>query len=128
MALIDIELNQRFHSSLATQFKALGDPTRLRIFEFLRGCSVPVEVDDNGDVRPGSGPTVGEICCHISGVDRVTSAISFHLKELKNAGLIQCERRGKNLFYAVDAAAIEKLNSYFGQSTARALPADCCAQ
>ena len=35
------ELEQR-----AAMFKALGDPTRLRIFEFLRGCCGSIAVGD----------------------------------------------------------------------------------
>ena len=45
----------------AAMFKALGDPTRLHIFEFLRACCCPVAVDESGDVRPVVGPTVGEV-------------------------------------------------------------------
>ena len=52
---------------VAAMFKALGDPTRLHIFEFLRSCCCPVAVDDTGDVRPVIGPTVGEVCCQPKG-------------------------------------------------------------
>ena len=104
-------------TDMATVFKALGDPTRLRIFEFLRGCSGPVAVDDNGDVRPVVGETVGEICCQVTGRDEITSAISFHLKELRLAGLITVERRGKNMLYSIDEASVEALASYFGGKT-----------
>jgi ArsR family transcriptional regulator len=82
-------------------FKALGDPTRLRIFTFLRGCCCPVALDEEGDVRPVTGPTVGEVCCSITGIDHVTSTLSHHLKELREAGLICMERRGKNILCAV---------------------------
>ena len=44
---------------VAAMFKALGDPTRLHIFEFLRSCCCPVAVEESGDVRPVVGPTVG---------------------------------------------------------------------
>jgi ArsR family transcriptional regulator len=101
-------------SNFATMFKALGDPTRLRIFEFLRDCSGPVALDETGDVRPVDGPTVGEICCHITGEDRISSAISFHLKELRLAGLIHVERRGKNMICSINRDALEKLAGYLG--------------
>ena len=102
---------------IATIFKALGDPTRLRIFEFLRECGGPVAVDDNGDVRPVVGQTVGEICCRVTGRDEITSAISFHLKELRLAGLITVERRGKNMLYSVSREALEMLAEYFRASS-----------
>jgi ArsR family transcriptional regulator, arsenate/arsenite/antimonite-responsive transcriptional repressor len=99
---------------LATMFKALGDPTRLRIFEFLRACCCPVAVSENGDVRPVEGKTVGEICCHLTGEERVSSTISFHMKELRNARLIQMERRGKNIVCWVETDVLERLTAYFG--------------
>ncbi len=33
-------------------FRALGDPTRLRIFEFLRSCRSAVAIEETGLVRP----------------------------------------------------------------------------
>ena len=40
---------------IAAMFKALGDPTRLAIFGFLRDCCCPVAVEETGDVRPSTG-------------------------------------------------------------------------
>ena len=106
-------------TDLAAMFKALGDPTRLHIFDFLRSCCCPVAVEETGDVRPLSFPaegavTVGDICCHITGDEKVTSRISFHLKELRLAGLITTERRGKHIICGVDPRVLEKLAAYFG--------------
>ena len=77
--------------------KALSDPTRLRIIAFLSECDGPVAVEDSGLVRPVCGPTVGEVCCRITGEDRITSTISHHLKELRLAGLITMEKRGRHI-------------------------------
>jgi ArsR family transcriptional regulator len=97
-------------------FKALGDPTRLRIFEFLRSCCCPVAVEDSGDVRPVDGPTVGEVCCSVTGADQITSTVSRHLRELKLAGLITIERRGKNMICGVNASVVAALAQYFGDT------------
>ena len=98
----------------AAQFKALGDPTRLRIFEFLCACCCPVAVEEEtGDVRPITGPTVGAVCCHVSGAERITSTVSAHLKELRLAGLITVERRGKNMICGVNPHAVASLAAYF---------------
>ena len=112
-------------AELAAMFKALGDPTRLHIFEFLRDCCCPVALEDNGDVRPVAGPTVGEICCHVTGAERITSTISFHLKELRLAGLITVERRGKNMICAVNPDTAASLAAYLGR-TADDKRSACC--
>lgn len=112
-------------------FKALGDPTRLRIFEFLRGCCGQVAVEAGGDVRPVLGPTVGEVCCRVSGADKITSSLSFHLKELRLAGLITMERRGKTMICGVNWDAVAMLAAYLGGPRETQTPNgnntdDCC--
>jgi len=114
---------------LARIFKALGDPTRLRIFEFLRSCCGAVAVDEQGDVRPVESagadalPTVGDVCCQVTGIDRSSPLISFHLKELRQAGLITMERRGKNFICGVAPDIQRRLAGYFGGKAAN----DCCS-
>lgn len=101
-------------------FRALGDPTRMRIFQFLRSCHFPVAVGEAGEVRPVQGLTVGEICCEVTGVERVTSTISFHLKELRNAGLITMEKRGKNMICSVDRTHTQQLSAFLSEPEAHA--------
>ena len=96
-------------------FKALGDPTRLRIFQFLRSCCCPVAVGEEGEVRPVEGPTVGEVCCQITGAEKITSTVSFHLKELRTAGLITMEKRGKNMICGINQDAVQRLADFFGE-------------
>ena len=103
--------------SIVLMFKTLGDPTRLQIFDFLRNCCSEVAVDESGSVRTVVGPTVGEVCCHITGIDKITSRISFHLKELRNAGLIHMDRRGKNMICRVDDDALVLLREYLDLQT-----------
>lgn len=110
----------------AAIFKALGDPTRLRIFEFLCWQCCPVAVEENGDVRPVLGPTVGEVCCHVTGADRINSTISFHLKELRLAGLITVDRHGKNMICGVNRDAVVALTSYLGGIIPDSNSGACC--
>lgn len=99
----------------AKALKALGDPTRLKIFQFLSACCCSVAIDDEGGVRISDGKTVGQVCCHVTGQDKIPSSISFHLKELSNAGLIVMEKRGKHVLCAVNRGTVEGLVQFFGQ-------------
>ena len=117
-------------AELAAMFKALGDPTRLDIFKFLRECCEPVTVEENGDIRACCGPTVGEVCCNVTGAEKITSRVSFHLKELRLAGLITVERRGKNQICGLNPEATAKLAAFFGEPTPITMTKgqndDCC--
>jgi len=97
---------------LAQMFRALGDPTRLRIFSFLRSQCIPVAVDDSGDVHRADGPTVGEVCCQVTGADKITSTVSVHLKTLSEAGLISIHPNGKFRICSVNADSIRRLSDY----------------
>jgi ArsR family transcriptional regulator, arsenate/arsenite/antimonite-responsive transcriptional repressor len=118
---------------MAAMFKALGDPTRLRIFEFLCSCCDRVAVDvlsieNSGDIRPLQGSTVGEICCRLNGTERITSTMSHHLKELRLAGLITTERSGKNIICKVNQAALGDLHAYLASHEKRVTNGECCCE
>ena len=98
---------------VSPMFRALGDPTRLKIFNFLRDRCEAVALDDHGDVHWYNGATVGEVCCHITGIDKANSNISFHLKELRVAGLVLVERRGKHSICSINLANMRRLECYF---------------
>ncbi|MBC8419060.1 MAG: metalloregulator ArsR/SmtB family transcription factor [Proteobacteria bacterium] len=68
---------------LAQAFKALGDPTRLKIVMALLG---------------------GEMCvCDLSAFLRLSeSAVSHQLRRLKDLGLVRNRRDGQILYYALD--------------------------
>ena len=68
---------------LAPMFKALGDPVRLRLLSMIASA---------GD---------GEVCvCDLSGAFPLTGpTISHHLRVLREAGLVDCERRGTWVYY-----------------------------
>ena len=81
-------------TDLARMFKALGDPIRLRLLS-----------------RITSAPD-GEICvCDLTGGDfDVTGpTISHHLKTLREAGLIEGERRGTWVYYRPVPANLRQL-------------------
>ena len=83
---------------------ALGDPTRLAIFE--RVAERPRPVGELASDLPVSRP-----------------AVSQHLKVLKEAGLILDRRAGNRRIYQLDPDGIEALRAYLDQFWNRALTA-----
>ncbi len=81
-----------FPTSALECFKALGDPNRLSILRWMlaheEACSVT------------------EIAGKALALD--LSVVSRHLGTLRDAGLVKAERRGRQVFYKVDGAAIAK--------------------
>ncbi len=116
------------NNEISAMFKALGDPTRLRIFTFLQAQCYPIAVEtETGAVSPLSGPTVGEVCCHVTGDPVVTSTVSFHLKELRQAGLITTERSGRHMICGVNPDAAGRLIAFLNDGPAeRKTNDDCC--
>lgn len=94
---------------LVPMFRALGDPNRARIFEFLCGKDAPLALEDSGEVHPVRGCTIGEVCCHVTGQDQFSSTVSFHLKELRLAGLIRTEKQGRFTICTVNRVALAAL-------------------
>ncbi|MFJ8436009.1 ArsR/SmtB family transcription factor [Kitasatospora sp. NPDC094019] len=82
------------HDELATLFKALGDPIRLRIVAILLD-------------REAHEGYVGELrnCFQQSG-----PTISHHLKMLLYAGLLTRRREGTRLYYRLKADELQKVD------------------
>jgi len=76
-------ISQREVERLASTYKILGDPTRLRIVMALGG---------------------GEMCvCDLAAFVGVTeSAVSHQLRRLRDLALVRCRRDGQMLYYSLD--------------------------
>ncbi len=81
---------------------ALAQETRLKLFRLLV-------------VAGQEGLTPGHMAESL-GVS--TTALSFHLKELNNAGLVSTQRDGRNIIYRAAFAAMNDLLAF--------LTAECC--
>ena len=79
---------------------ALAQPVRLKVFRAL------VVTGDAG-LTPG---TMAE------GLDIPANTLSFHLKELVNAGLVTQQRASRNLIYRADCGRMDSVVSYLTQS------------
>ena len=82
----------------AALFKALADPTRVRIVNLLAGSPEPVC-----------------LCDINSGFDLSQPTLSHHLKKLVSAGLLNRERRGTWAFYSINEEALRRLGDAVGQ-------------
>jgi len=92
-ALVSEPIDEASAAGLAQVFKALGDPVRLRLVSLI-------------GAREG-----GEVCvCDLaSAFDLSQPTISHHLKVLREAGLIDGERRGTWVYYRLVPAALERM-------------------
>ena len=87
--------------------KALSDPTRLRIIQFLSArYSGLAEGLSRADTE---GPTAGEVSYHITGEEKISSTVSHHLRILKEAGLIVIVRKGKRMRCNLTPGALDAL-------------------
>lgn len=91
----------------AERFKALSNPHRLALFQRLVHCC-----------EPGTACSLEHASCLSVGqlgekVNIAPSTLSHHLKELNRAGLVQMERRGKQVFCWVEASTLQNLARLF---------------
>ncbi len=98
---------------LADIFKALSNSHRLFIFQELLHR-------EGFRVREGHsccGRHDGRCCVGELGrvVDLAPSTISHHIKELKNAGLINIDKQGSFLYCTVNWDIWQKVVDFFGQ-------------
>ena len=94
---------------LAAVAKALSDPTRLRMLELMvqgRGCCGLPAPATRG--VPGANDPAGICVCEFQEqFGLAQSKTSYHLRVLRDAGLIGEETRGKWTFYNLDREAAE---------------------
>jgi ArsR family transcriptional regulator len=95
----------------ALLFRALGDENRLRIIDMLSGGEKCV-CDLQSDLQIGQ------------------SLLSFHLRVLRDAGLVADRRAGRWAFYSIKPEAMATLSRHLGDinDRASALPilGECC--
>ncbi len=88
---------------LAKLFRALSSPQRLALFERLRAAALECCNDETSEMC---------VCDIAGGVKLSLSTVSHHLKELKEAGLIRCEKRGQRVLCSVNPDALHELETF----------------
>jgi ArsR family transcriptional regulator len=91
--LTEVALSAGKAHDLAPAFKALGDPVRLQLLS-------QIATAESGEAC---------VCDLTAGFELTGPTISHHLKVLREAGLIDCERRGTWVYYWVVPARISAL-------------------
>jgi ArsR family transcriptional regulator len=89
-------MSQEEAGTTAAVFKALSDPNRIRIVNLLANAGRAVCVCDLTPQLGLSQPTV-----------------SFHLKKLVQAGLLEREQRGIWAYYSVERETLRRLATVF---------------
>lgn len=94
-SVLDAPLSQNDASRLAKAFAALADPARLRLLSLI------------------AAGEDGEVCaCElVEPLGRSQPTVSHHLKVLREAGLVEGERRGTWVWYRVRPEALAELRS-----------------
>ena len=94
-------------ADVAEMFKALSNRHRVAIFRRLVSCCVP-----GTQCSPGES---GSECVGDLGRDLgiAPSTVSHHIKELRRAGLIHIERRGRKVECRVEPAMLDALSQFF---------------
>ncbi|MER6194858.1 metalloregulator ArsR/SmtB family transcription factor [Streptomyces cyaneofuscatus] len=110
-ALLTAPLDEGQSETLAKVFKALGDPVRLRLLSMIAS-------------RAG-----GEVCvCDLTpAFDLSQPTISHHLKLLKQAGLIDSERRGTWVYYRLLPQMTDRLAQVLTRPAGQPLPGTAAA-
>lgn len=91
--LLHARLERADAAELATAFKAIADPARLRLLSFI-----------------ASQPAAEACVCHlVEPLGLAQPTVSHHLKVLTEAGLLQRERRGTWMFYRLVPERVQTL-------------------
>ena len=110
--------------------RALSDPIRVRMLSMMadgRGCC-----DFSASGVPATEGEEGICVCEFEAQFGMgQSKVSYHMKKLKNAGLVREERRGKWSFYSIDREAAGELlgeaaDRLLSTPEKRSVVGDCC--
>lgn len=88
-----VQAAEKQSHAMVSRFKALSDPLRLEIIELLRSQEMCV-------------------CDLRDRMDIAQSKLSFHLKTLREAGLISARQDGRWIYYSLNPAEFGELEDY----------------
>jgi ArsR family transcriptional regulator, arsenate/arsenite/antimonite-responsive transcriptional repressor len=110
--------------------RALADPIRVRMLSMMADGRSCCDFSDSG-VPAVEGEEGICICEFEDQFGMGQSKVSYHMKKLKDAGLVREERRGKWAFYSLDREAAGELlgeaaDRLLSSSEKRSVAGGCC--
>lgn len=97
---------------LALVFKALADPTRVRLLQYL------------AESQSGTA-----CACHLPTALQISQpTLSFHMRKLHEAGLVDRDKRGRWVHWTVRPASLEQVRGFLGLPArlSAAATSGCC--
>jgi ArsR family transcriptional regulator len=102
------EISDELVEGLVALGRALSDPIRVRMLAMMAGGRSCCDLPDLG--VPVGGLDEGICVCEFEDVFGMgQSKISYHVRKLKDAGLVREEKRGRWSFYSLNREAAERL-------------------
>jgi ArsR family transcriptional regulator len=105
---------------LAEMLKALADPTRLKLVQLL-GQNAPGTSACETETCNGMGFLCVNALAQRLGITQ--SAVSQHLRVLRQAGLVNSERRGSFVHYTLDGEGLTQVRKALREALGEDLPA-----
>ncbi|MGH3299005.1 MAG: ArsR/SmtB family transcription factor [Trebonia sp.] len=100
-------LPQSGADELAPLFKAVADPVRLRLLSLI-ACH------DGGESC---------VCDLLDAFDMTAPSVSYHLRILREAGLVSSERRGTWVYYRVNPEVMARMSAVLVPAASAVAPA-----
>lgn len=101
--IIEMKLSDEHHA-LAKALHALANPNRLAIFERIHDDGLCCRTDHKGNT----------VCAIAEDFHLALSTVSHHLKELRAAGLINCERHGQQVVCSINQETLDRMLALLG--------------
>jgi ArsR family transcriptional regulator, arsenate/arsenite/antimonite-responsive transcriptional repressor len=108
-----VTLNHSTESlAIALGFQALSEPLRIKILELLRSQEL----------------CVCDLCEQLDNISQ--SKLSFHLKTLKDAGLVRSRQEGRWIYYSLNLTKFVELEQYLSEYRrfSQILPVRTCSE
>lgn len=96
-------------NDLSQIFSSLSVDKRIKLLKIIRDKHFSCKDPDNCELS--------DKCCDVSELSEVmnmpVSTISYHLKELRRAGLIETTKKEKHVYCSINRDTMETISDYF---------------